>query len=195
MAPLWDRSVTLLRSSPAVLCRLASAGGLGWQLAVGRAVKLGEPAEVMYRITEFTTPLLPAHKPRYLMGTGTPEDLLASVGMGYDMFDCVLPTRNARNGQLFTSAGRVNIKRSEFRRDPRPLDEDCPCEACRQYSRAYLRHLFLSREILGSRLNTIHNLTYYLRLMERMREAIANGRFEAFCREFEARSGRGDGDP
>jgi queuine tRNA-ribosyltransferase len=129
------------------------------------------------------------------MGVGRPRDLVEAVAVGLDMFDCVIPTRNARNGQLFTPGGRINIKRHEYRRDPRPLDEDCPCEACRRYSRAYLRHLFVSREILGCRLNTIHNLTYYLRLMQRMRKAIAASRFDEFRREFASRGEGGEDAP
>ena len=114
------------------------------------------------------------------MGVGRPEDLVEAVAAGVDLFDCVMPTRNARNGTLFTSEGKVNIKREEYRSDPRPLDPACPCEACAQYSRAYLRHLFVSNEILASRLNTIHNLAYYLGLMKAMRDAVAGGSFAAF---------------
>jgi queuine tRNA-ribosyltransferase len=153
--------------------------------AVG-GVHVGEDPESAARTVRHATSLLPADRPRYLMGVGRPRDLVAAVAAGIDLFDCVMPTRNARNGQLFTATGRVNIKRSEYRRDPRPLDEDCPCEACRRYSRAYLRHLFVSREILGARLNTIHNLTFYLRRMARMREAIEQGRFSELRRELEA---------
>jgi queuine tRNA-ribosyltransferase len=126
-----------------------------------------------------TAELLPADRPRYLMGVGTPLDIVESVACGVDMFDCVLPTRNARNGGLFTSHGRVNIKRAEYARDERPLDPACPCEACTRYSRAYLRHLFQAREILGARLNTIHNLTYFLGLMQSVREAIEGGTLDA----------------
>jgi queuine tRNA-ribosyltransferase len=161
--------------------------------AVG-GVYVGEEPEAAAATVRHAASLLPEERPRYLMGVGRPRDLVAAVAAGLDLFDCVIPTRNARNGQLFTSAGRVNIKRAEYRRDARPLDEDCPCEACRQYSRAYLRHLFVSREILASRLNTIHNLTYYLSLMERMREAIALGRFEAFRRDHATRGERDGGE-
>jgi queuine tRNA-ribosyltransferase len=142
--------------------------------AVG-GVSVGEPATAIDRVARMTASLLPERKPRYLMGVGRPEDLLAAVAAGFDLFDCVMPTRNARNGALFTSRGRINIKREEYRRDPRPLDEACGCDTCRNYTRAYLRHLFLAGEILASRLNTIHNLTYYLGLMRRMREAIPEG--------------------
>jgi queuine tRNA-ribosyltransferase len=158
-------------------------------------VFVGEDPQDVAATVRHTASLLPADRPRYLMGVGRPQDLVDAVAAGFDLFDCVMPTRNARNGQLFTSTGRINIKRQEYRRDPRPLDEACPCEACREYSRAYLRHLFVSAEILGCRLNTIHNLTHYLRLMERMREAIAAGRFEAFRREFDARGQRGQDGP
>jgi queuine tRNA-ribosyltransferase len=120
------------------------------------------------------------------MGMGRPGDLVEAVARGIDLFDCVMPTRNARNGTLFTGRGRLNIKRAEFQRDPRPLDESCSCETCRNHSRAYLRHLFVSGEILASRLNTIHNLSHYLGLMRQIRESIATSRFEAFRREFHA---------
>jgi queuine tRNA-ribosyltransferase len=144
--------------------------------AIG-GVNVGETVDDANLAVRVTADLLPRDRPRYLMGVGRPEDLVEAVSAGVDMFDCVIPTRNARNGQLFTSRGRINIKRSEYRTDDAPLDPDCPCEACRDYTRAYLRHLFVSGEILAARLHTIHNLTYYLRLMESMREAIAAGRF------------------
>ena len=153
--------------------------------AVG-GVSVGESREVMASAISRTAGLLPEDRPRYLMGVGKPADLVAAVAAGFDLFDCVLPTRNARNGTLFTTRGKVNIKRTEFRDDPRPLDDGCSCETCRNYSRAYLRHLFQCGEILSSRLNTIHNLTYYQTLMARTREAIARGAFEEFRREFEA---------
>jgi queuine tRNA-ribosyltransferase len=146
--------------------------------AIG-GVSVGEPPEAIAAVARTTAALLPEEKPRYLMGVGRPQDLVAAVAAGVDLFDCVMPTRNARNGTLFTSRGKVNIKREEYRRDPAPLDPDCPCEACRNYSRAYLRHLYVSGEILAARLHTIHNLTFYLGLMARMREAIAAGRFAA----------------
>ena len=139
--------------------------------AIG-GVSVGEPPAAIAAVAASTAARLPADRPRYLMGVGRPEDLVEAVAAGVDLFDCVMPTRNARNGTLFTSQGRVNIKREEYRRDPRPLDPACACEACREYSRAYLRHLFVSGEILGARLNTIHNLTFYLDLMRRLREAI-----------------------
>ncbi|ANM29087.1 queuine tRNA-ribosyltransferase [Acidobacteria bacterium Mor1] len=151
--------------------------------AVG-GVAVGEPEDQIAGIAGRTAALLPEDKPRYLMGVGRPQDLVEAVARGLDMFDCVMPTRNARNGTLFTSRGKVNIKRAGHQRDPSPLDPECDCEACTKYSRAYLRHLFMSNEILGHRLHTIHNLTFYLRLMRRMRAAIFEGRFEAFRREF-----------
>ena len=156
--------------------------------AIG-GVAVGEPAEAIADVAGFTAGLLPPDRPRYLMGIGRPQDLVEAVAVGIDLFDCVMPTRNARNGQLFTSTGKLNIKRSEFRRDPDPLDADCSCEACTRYSRAYLRHLFVSGEILSMRLNTIHNLTYYLRLMREMRAAIAGGTFASFRSAFRASTG------
>jgi len=149
-------------------------------------VHVGEAPGQALATVRHTASLLPDDRPRYLMGVGRPQDLVDAVSAGFDMFDCVMPTRNARNGQLFTAQGRINIKRQEFRRDPRPLDEDCPCETCRHYSRAYLRHLFVANEILGCRLNTIHNLTHYQRLMQRMRGAIATGGLESFRADFDA---------
>jgi queuine tRNA-ribosyltransferase len=154
--------------------------------AIG-GVSVGEPMEQVFSTVERTAELLPADRPRYLMGVGRPRDLVDAVARGVDLFDCVMPTRNARNGTLFTSWGRTNIKRAEHQRDPRPVDPGCPCEACRNYSRAYLRHLYLSGEILAARLHTIHNLTYYLGLMRQMREAIEAGRFEEFRQKFRAR--------
>jgi len=147
--------------------------------AVG-GVSVGEPAEAISRVAGMTAAILPWDKPRYLMGVGRPEDLILAVEAGLDLFDCVMPTRNARNGTLFTSQGRINIKRNEFRHDPLPLDPDCECDTCRNYSRAYLRHLIQSGEMLSARLNTIHNLAYYLGLMDKMRKAIAAGMFEPF---------------
>ena len=154
--------------------------------AIG-GVHVGEAPLDVGETVRHTAELLPQDRPRYLMGVGRPQDLVDAVRVGCDLFDCVMPTRNARNGQLFTSEGKVNIKRQEYRTDERPLDPRCSCEACRDFSRAYLRHLYTSGEILGLRLNTIHNLTYYLSLMRRMREAIASGRFAAFRAEFDER--------
>ena len=147
-------------------------------------LSVGEGQELMLRTLDATTPHMPTDKPRYLMGVGTPGDIVEAVARGIDLFDCVLPTRNARNGLLFTSLGRVVIKHARFERDPRPLDETCGCYTCRNYSRAYLRHLYKSREILGSRLNTLHNLYYYQELMRRIRDALDAGCFGAFLAEF-----------
>jgi len=154
--------------------------------AIG-GLSVGEPKDLMYEMADHTLPLLPAHKPRYIMGVGTPEDLVELVGMGCDMFDCVMPSRNARNGQLFTSRGTMNISNARFRFDRGPIDEACGCYTCQNYSRAYLRHLYKSRELLAYRLNTIHNLYYYLDLMENIRQAIRQDRFLAFKRDFYAR--------
>jgi queuine tRNA-ribosyltransferase len=151
--------------------------------AIG-GVSVGEPPEAIASVARFTAARLPENRPRYLMGVGRPEDLVEAVASGVDLFDCVMPTRNARNGTLFTSEGKVNIKREQYRADPGPLDPRCACETCSGYSRAYLRHLFVSNEILASRLNTIHNLAFYLSLMASMREAIATRTFAAFRESF-----------
>jgi queuine tRNA-ribosyltransferase len=152
--------------------------------AVG-GLSVGEPKEIMHEMIRFVGPLLPREKPRYLMGIGDLVDVLVAVEAGFDMFDCVMPTRNARNGTLFTSAGRISIKRTEFKTDGRPLDPACGCVTCRNYSRAYLRHLFLTREILSMRLNTMHNLYFYLDFFRKMREAIASGTFSEFRKRWE----------
>ena len=143
-------------------------------MAIG-GLSVGEPKEEMARILAHVAPRLPPDKPRYLMGVGTPEDLVAAVQAGIDMFDCVLPTRNARNGHLFTRFGDLKIKNARHKSDTRPLDETCTCYACRHFSRAYLHHLFRAGEILGSMLNTVHNLHYYQTLMTELRDAIAEG--------------------
>ncbi len=150
-------------------------------------LSVGEEKETMYEVLAEIAPLLPAGRLRYVMGVGTPLDILEAVGRGVDMFDCVLPTRNARNGMLFTRFGKMVIKNARYTEDPSPIDEGCTCYACRHYSRAYLRHLYLSGEILSSRLNTIHNLHFYFGLMEDIRRAIAADRLEEFTREFRAR--------
>jgi len=152
--------------------------------AVG-GVSVGEPKEEMHDVIYFSAPLLPPEKPRYLMGIGDFGDMLKAVDAGFDMFDCIMPTRNARNGTLFTSMGRISIKREEFKYDNGPLDPNCGCYTCRNYSRGYLRHLFLSREILSMRLNTYHNLHFYLDFFRKMRAAIEVGAFQAFKREWE----------
>jgi queuine tRNA-ribosyltransferase len=142
--------------------------------AIG-GMAIGEPKDVLYDLVAHTAAQLPAHQPRYLMGVGKPQDLLRAVRAGVDLFDCVLPTRNARNGFLFTSTGRVVIKNAQYRTDERPLDASCDCYTCQHHSRAYLRHLFLAGELLGLHLNTLHNVTYYLRLMAQFRQAIRTG--------------------
>jgi queuine tRNA-ribosyltransferase len=145
---------------------------------------VGEPKEDMRRILAHTAPKLPELKPRYLMGVGTPEDLVASVAQGIDMFDCVMPTRNARNGMLFTQYGDIKIKNAQHRLDTRPLDEDCTCYTCQNFSRGYLHHLFRLKEILSARLNTIHNLHYYQQLMAEIRASIEADAFPEFVERF-----------
>jgi queuine tRNA-ribosyltransferase len=157
---------------------------IGFEAYAIGGLSVGEPADVMYDMVSRTTPCLPADRPRYLMGTGTPEDLVESVARGIDLFDCVLPTRNARNGQLFTSRGRINIKNARYAEDDRPLDPACGCYTCRTCSRAYLRHLFQAGEINSSTLNTLHNLHFYLDTLRQIRDAIAFGRFESFRQAF-----------
>jgi queuine tRNA-ribosyltransferase len=145
---------------------------------------IGEPMEMMHQVVRHVAPLMPEAKPRYLMGVGRPEDLIESVRAGIDMFDCVMPTRNARNGQLFTSLGRVNIKNAKYADDDSPLDPHCNCETCTSYSKAYLRHLFVAGEMLSARLNTIHNLHFYLNLMRQMRKAILADEFDEWATNF-----------
>jgi queuine tRNA-ribosyltransferase len=158
-------------------------------------LSVGEPHDVMREMAALSVGLLPTDRPRYLMGVGTPEDLLAAIAMGYDMFDCVLPTRNARNGGAFTSAGRLAIKRAAYQRDPRPLDERCDCRTCTTFSRAYLRHLYVSGEILAARALTEHNLHFYSRLMREAQAAIASRTYRAFATQMLEllASGAGDG--
>jgi queuine tRNA-ribosyltransferase len=151
--------------------------------AIG-GLSVGEPKEEMMATLDAVHPHLPADKPRYLMGVGTPEDLVEAVLRGIDMFDCVMPTRNARNGHLFTRFGVVRIRNSQYESDTRPLDENCGCYTCRNYSRAYLKHLDKCQEMLGCRLNTIHNLNYYLELMQGLRDAIESRTLEQFVKRF-----------
>ena len=155
-------------------------------------LSVGEGAEMMYRVMEWTLPLLPAERPRYVMGIGTPENLVEAVARGADLFDCVMPTRNARNGVLFTNFGKLSIKQNRYLADPEPIDPACGCPVCHRFSRAYLRHLYQSNEILASVLNTWHNLYYYLQLMRRMREAIEAGEFARFRSEFHRNRQAGD---
>jgi queuine tRNA-ribosyltransferase len=152
-------------------------------LAVG-GLAVGESEEERLRVLEAVVPHMPTDRPRYLMGVGFPSDIVAAVQRGIDMFDCVIPTRHARNGHLFTSQGVINIRNSIHRADLGPVDPHCACYTCRNYSRAYLRHLDRCNEILGSRLNTLHNLHFYLELMRTIRAAIQSGRFDAFARDF-----------
>lgn len=151
--------------------------------AIG-GLSVGEPADVMLEMADFTLPRLPPIRPRYIMGVGTPENLIELVALGADMFDCVLPTRNARNGQLFTQRGTINISNSRYKDDTDPLESECRCYTCRNYSRAYLRHLYLARELLAYRLNTIHNIHYYMNFIKRMRAAIMADEFESFRKDF-----------
>ena len=151
--------------------------------AIG-GLAVGEPKPVLREVTALTAALLPKDRPRYLMGVGKPPDLVEAVSRGVDCFDCALPTRNARNGQVFTADGPLAIRNARFARDPAPLDGECPCETCRGFSRAYLRHLFMARELLAYRLLSLHNITFYQRLMAAMRAAVAETRFEAFRARF-----------
>jgi queuine tRNA-ribosyltransferase len=151
--------------------------------AVG-GLSVGEPKDLMLEMADFTLPLLPDTKPKYIMGVGTPEDIVSLVALGADMFDCVLPTRNARNGQMFTNTGTINISNARFKNDIDPIESECNCYTCRNYSRAYLRHLYLSKELLAYRLNTIHNVHFYMNLVRKLRTAICQGRFEKFKEEF-----------
>ena len=147
-------------------------------------LSVGEEKNERQEIMASTLPLLPNEKPRYLMGLGTPEDLIEGVGLGADMFDCVLPTRNARNGMLFTWKGSMIIKKAEYADDPQPIDPECTCYTCRNYSRAYLRHLYVSKELLSYRLNTVHNIYFFMELMHALQEAVAQDRFLEFKKKF-----------
>jgi queuine tRNA-ribosyltransferase len=168
----------LRRASADALVELGFPG-----YAIG-GLSVGEPMDVMLEMAEITIGHLPRACPRYIMGVGTPENLVELVSRGADMFDCVMPTRNARNGQLFTTNGTLNISNARFRADTAPVDAACACYTCRHYSRAYLRHLYLSREILAHRLNTIHNIHYYINLMGQMRNAITKDVFDDFRKDF-----------
>ena len=156
--------------------------------AIG-GLSVGEPKEDMLRILESLTPQMPKHKPRYLMGVGKPEDLVEGVRRGVDMFDCVMPTRNARNGHLFTSEGVVKLRNAKYREDIGPLDPQCDCYTCKNFSRSYLHHLDKCNEMLGAQLNTIHNLRYYQRIMADMRKALSENTFDAFLADFYGRQG------
>ena len=170
---------------------LAGLTDIGFHgIAIG-GLSVGEPKEEMFRILKHIGNRLPADLPHYLMGVGTPEDLVAGVGNGIDMFDCVMPTRNARNGWLFTRFGDIRIRNARYKNDRQPLDETCQCYTCRHFSRAYLHHLNRVGEILGAQLGTIHNLYYYLQLMKEMRDAIDANRFDEFTAQFNAQRQRG----
>lgn len=170
---------------------LAGLVDIGFEgYAIG-GLSVGEPKEDMMRVLAHVAPRLPANAPRYLMGVGTPEDLVEGVARGVDMFDCVMPTRNARNGWLFTRYGDIKIRNARYRDDTRPLDSGCTCHTCQHFSRAYLHHLQRAKEITGSRLNTLHNLHFYLTIMAEMREAIAAGRFEQWREQFQRDRARG----
>jgi queuine tRNA-ribosyltransferase len=147
-------------------------------------LSVGEEKPLMHEMMHACSEILPEQKPRYIMGIGAPEDLIEGIYAGFDMFDCVMPTRNARNGALFTSFGRINIKAAIYAEDQSPIDPACSCYVCQNYSRAYLRHLYRSKEILASRLNSWHNLHYYLELMAKARQAIGEGRFSLFRNQF-----------
>ncbi len=178
--------------------RAESAAGLidlGFDgYAIG-GLAVGEGQTEMFRVLDVSLPQLPAERPRYLMGVGKPADIVGAVGRGIDMFDCVLPTRSGRTGQAFTAGGALNIRNARHREDPRPLEDGCPCAACRSYARAYLHHLFRAKEMLGPMLLTTHNLTYYQRLMAELRAAIEVGRFAEFAADFADRQAAGDIEP
>lgn len=199
----WARRSLAVRTRPDLLLFAIIQGGMSneWRkrsvegllepggfdgYAIG-GLSVGEPKDLLFSMIECTRPLIPARYPVYLMGVGSPEDLVEAVSRGVDLFDCVMPTRNARNGMLFTSWGRIVIKNAEYARDQGPIEPDCTCYTCRTFTRAYLRHLFLARELLAYRLLTIHNLTYYLGLMDEIRNAIGKGQFDAFKKAFYSR--------
>jgi queuine tRNA-ribosyltransferase len=167
--------------------QLVEIGFAGYALG---GLSVGEPKELMMSTAAAALPLLPVERPRYVMGVGTPEDLVELVAMGADMFDCVMPTRNARNGQLFTATGTINIANAKYRDDIRPPDPACDCDTCRNYSRAYLRHLYTTRELLSYRLNSLHNIHYYTSLAASMRQAILAGEFDIFRKAFYTKRGQ-----
>ena len=163
---------------------VAGTVAVGFEAYAIGGLSVGEPTDVMYGVVAHTAAQLPTHQPRYLMGAGLPDDLVECVARGIDMFDCVLPTRNARNGQLFTRRGPIAIKNARYARDPLPPDPECGCPTCRRHSRAYLRHLFMAGEMSAAALNTVHNLYFYLDTMQAIRKAIESGRFDTFRRGF-----------
>jgi queuine tRNA-ribosyltransferase len=172
---MWE---DLRRQSAEALLKIDFPG-----YAIG-GLSVGEPKDIMHQMADVTLKMLPENKPKYIMGVGTPEDLVELVSLGADMFDCVMPTRNARNGQLFTPTGTINISNACHKADSDPINNSCTCYTCRHYSRAYLRHLYLSKELLAYRLNTIHNVHYYTQLMATMRDAINKGTFSKFKQTF-----------
>ena len=157
--------------------------------AIG-GLAVGETAEEMYRIIEAVEPHMPVNKPRYLMGVGTPTNIIEAVARGVDFFDCVMPARNARHARLFTWEGAINLKNAKYQLDEQPIDPQCDCPVCRRYSRAYIRHLFVAEEMLAMRLSVMHNLYFYNKLMEKIREALDEGRFEEFRQEYSAKLAR-----
>jgi len=171
---------------------LEELAAIGFDGYAAGGLSVGEPKDEMYDIISYIGQLMPKEQPRYLMGVGDLRDVLVAVDNGFDMFDCVMPTRNARNGTLFTSQGRISIKRTEFKADPSPLDPNCGCYTCRNYSKAYLRHLFMAKEILSMRLNTLHNLYFYLDFFNKMRGAIEAGSFDSFKKEWDVILEHGD---
>ena len=185
---MWGKSQIVSGVPGAVAAERVAEKGADGNAIGGLAV--GEPTEKMYEMIEVVNAILPKDKPRYLMGVGKPEDLVEGVRRGIDMFDCVMPTRNARNGHLFVTDGVVKIRNAKYKSDTGPLDPECDCYTCRNYSRAYLHHLDRCNEILGARLNTIHNLRYYQRLMAGLRKAIEEGKLESFVTDFYQRQGR-----
>jgi queuine tRNA-ribosyltransferase len=161
--------------------RLVDIGFDGYSIG---GLSVGETKPLMYEVAGVTASVLPEDRPRYLMGVGTPEDLVECVGLGVDMFDCVMPTRNARTGTLFTSFGKLNIKNAKYADDEGPVDPECGCYACRNFTRAYIRHLYHAGEILAMRLNTLHNLSYYMGLIGDIRKAVEEDRYQEFKKDF-----------
>ena len=190
IADMMTDKATVEMESPVAGKVIEVAGEVGDTIAIGfdayaiGGLSVGEPSPVMYDIAAQTALLLPPDRPRYLMGIGMPDDLVEAVACGIDLFDCVLPTRNARNGQLFTACGPISIKGAAYAEDDRPVDESCRCYTCKHFSRAYLRHLYLANEITAATLNTLHNLHFYLDTIRRIREAIVFGSFEVFRHAF-----------
>lgn len=197
----WARRCREAKKTPSLLFGIVQ-GGMYADLRLRSALDLveldfdgyalggfsvGEPKDIMWEMADVAIGQLPAQKARYLMGVGFPDDIVEGVGKGIDMFDCVIPTRHARNGNLFTKTGRINIKHARYTRDETPIDETCRCYTCRHVSRAYLRHLFIARELNGYYFNTVHNLFFYAELMKDIREAIQQGRFDEFCADFKSR--------